>query len=85
MSEGKACMATPCKDLEQRIMDSSVAKSEAEWWAKHKIEELRTALAEKEEEIAFLHRTITETQDIGLLGRIKELEEFIEDLGPDAN
>jgi hypothetical protein len=29
-------------------------------------------------EIAFLHRTITETQDIGLLARIKELTEALE-------
>jgi hypothetical protein len=29
----KACVATPAKTLEDRIMNPCVAKTEAEWWA----------------------------------------------------
>jgi hypothetical protein len=60
MEDNKACMATPYKDLESRIMDSRIAKSEPEWWAKRRIEELLTALAEKEREIEQLENTIEE-------------------------
>jgi hypothetical protein len=38
-------------------------------------------IAALQAEIAFLHRTITETQDIGLLARIKELTEALEKYG----
>ena len=35
----------PC-ELERRIMDGSIAKNEAEWWAQHEIERLRGELEE---------------------------------------
>ncbi len=37
----------PC-ELERRIMDISIAKNEAEWWASHEITELREQLAAKD-------------------------------------
>jgi hypothetical protein len=37
----KPCKSMPAKDLEDRIMNPNIAKSEAEWWAKNKIEELQ--------------------------------------------
>lgn len=38
----------PC-ELERRIMDGSIAKNEAEWWAQHEIEQLRQRVQELEE------------------------------------
>ncbi len=46
MSDDANCYAaTPAATLEQRITDSNVAKSEAEWWAYHEITRLREELA----------------------------------------
>lgn len=33
-TDEKCYKSTPAKDLEDRIMNSNIAKSEAEWWAK---------------------------------------------------
>lgn len=41
----EAAISTPEKDLEDRILNPSIAKSEAEWWARRVIFELRSALA----------------------------------------
>jgi hypothetical protein len=38
----KACAATPAKTLEERIMNPHIGKSDAEWWAYHEIEQLRS-------------------------------------------
>lgn len=35
------CQATAPSDLEQQIMNPSVAKNEREWWAAREIEKLR--------------------------------------------
>ena len=39
--EQKAGRATPASTLEQHIMDSNIAKSEAEWWARTELTTLR--------------------------------------------
>jgi hypothetical protein len=45
MSDDAKCYAaTPAKTIEQHIMDPNIAKNEAEWWAYHEIEKLRSAL-----------------------------------------
>lgn len=38
--------ASDPNDLERRILDPNIAKSEAEWWAKSRIEELEHEVAE---------------------------------------
>lgn len=45
MDPDKPAAATPAATLEKHIMDSGIAKSEAEWWAKREIERLRADLA----------------------------------------
>jgi len=41
IDDAKCYAATPAATLEQRITDSNVPKSEAEWWAYHEITRLR--------------------------------------------
>ena len=50
-TDEKCYKSTPAKDLEDRIMNSNIAKSEAEWWAKGEIERLRGRLALLEGEL----------------------------------
>ena len=38
----KACVATPAKTLEERIMNPCIDKTDAEWWAYHEIAQLRS-------------------------------------------
>lgn len=45
--DDKPCKSTPTKDLEDRIMNPNIPKSEAEWWAKNKIEELQWKITER--------------------------------------
>lgn len=45
MSEYPPEQATSPATLEQQILDSRIAKSEAEWWAKREIEELRAQVS----------------------------------------
>ncbi len=44
MSETKACQSTPAKDLEDRIMNPNIPKSESEWWAREQIAALKASL-----------------------------------------
>jgi hypothetical protein len=44
-TDEKCYKSTPAKDLEDRIMNSNIPKSEAEWWACNEIERLRERLA----------------------------------------
>lgn len=48
----KACAATPAATLEQHIMDVNIPKSEAEWWAHQRIEQLERELADEREACA---------------------------------
>lgn len=43
--EKKAAQATPNATLEQQVMSACIAKSEREWWAKHRIDALAAELA----------------------------------------
>jgi len=52
----QASLATPRADLERYITDSNVPKNEAEWWAHHEIERLRSLLASEEEATARIAR-----------------------------
>jgi Rad3-related DNA helicase len=49
-----ASQATASKDLEDRVMNPNIPKSETEWWAKREIEKLREKAAkwDKVKEIA---------------------------------
>lgn len=60
MSDDANCYAaTPAATLEQRITDSNVAKSEAEWWAYHEITRLREELAAAQSRIMDLTKIAT--------------------------
>jgi hypothetical protein len=49
MTDAKCMQATPAATLEEHIMDSRHAKTEAEWWASREIISLRQQLAEANE------------------------------------
>lgn len=42
--DDRACKATPAAELERKIMNPSIPKNEAEWWASREIERLREEL-----------------------------------------
>jgi hypothetical protein len=57
MSEGtKCCAATPAKDLEDRIMNSNIPKSESEWWANREINNLRDLVQQLEAEVSYMEQ-----------------------------
>lgn len=53
MNEGQESAATPEAILRRRIMDPTIAKSEAEHWARRRIEELVVLLREAERHLCF--------------------------------
>lgn len=57
MNNCKACQGTLAKDLEDKIMNSNIPKSESEWWANRRIAALETAVKEKDEEIEKLTKS----------------------------
>lgn len=59
----KAYQASLPKDLESRIMDIRIAKSEAEWWASREIDRLRSALAELKKDGQRAHDESIEWQE----------------------
>jgi hypothetical protein len=54
----------PC-ELERKILDSNVAKNEAEWWARERIIDLEQQLAEREKQIVMLRELLEIVQERG--------------------
>jgi hypothetical protein len=62
--------ATPRAELERRVMDVNIAKSETEWWAEREISELRSGRQQLEEDNARLRKTLSAAQGYLLNAKI---------------
>lgn len=78
----QACKATDPCELERRIMDSNIAKTEAEHWASRKIADLETTIAEKDAEISHLRMALADTEalEIGTGEKVISQQAHIEQL-----
>lgn len=56
----KICKATEPKELQERLMSASVAKTELEWFAKKQIEELQTELEQIKQIKGFIQMALDE-------------------------
>lgn len=74
MSDDKAYSATPAETLEQHIMDSSIAKSEAEWWASRTIESL---LSDKEQLLDLIRRLTNTIEFLNSTHNAGEAEDIV--------